>query len=151
MNINRRATPWLIALCCSALTSSAFAQAGYTDSRGYHHVPTRTHHYTGVHPKVHAAATGAGIGAAAGAVTGLITHRGILRGAVIGAGSGAGIGLIRTSDTLYNHPILKNVATGSVAGLGLGLAGGWHHGTAARTTLIGGAAGLATGLLTHGL
>jgi hypothetical protein len=52
---------------------------------------------------------------------------------------------------MRRHPIVKDVATGSVVGLGLGLAGGRNHGTAARTTLVGGAAGLATGLLVHGL
>jgi hypothetical protein len=103
------------------------------------------------HPKVKAAAIGAGVGTAAGAVTGLISRRGVVRGALIGAGSGAGVGLIRTSRTLRRHPIVKDVATGTVVGLGLGLAGGRRHGDAGKATAVGAAVGLAAGVLRHGL
>lgn len=94
------------------------------------------------HPKVKAATIGAGVGTAAGAATGLITGRGVVRGGLIGAGSGAGVGLIRSSRTLKRHPIVQDTATGTVAGLGLGLAAsrGRHAG------LKGAAAGTAVGL-----
>ncbi|HEY9791655.1 MAG TPA: hypothetical protein V6D22_14725 [Candidatus Obscuribacterales bacterium] len=117
----------------------------------YHKRSVTMHDYFACHPKVRAATMGAGIGTAAGAVTGLVTGRGVLRGAVIGAGSGAGVGLVRSSRTMRRHPIVKDVATGSLVGWGLGYAGGTHHGTAGRATAVGAAAGLATGLLTHGL
>jgi len=102
--------------------------------------------YWSRHPKIKSAAIGAGVGTAAGAVTGLVTGRGVVRGAAIGAGAGAGVGLLRSSHTMRRHPILNDVATGSVVGLGLGLAGGRHHGTAARATAVGAAVGLGVGL-----
>jgi len=109
------------------------------------------HDYINSHPKLRSTTIGAGVGTAAGAVTGLITGRGILRGAVVGAGAGAGTGYIRSTDVMQRHPIVKNIATGSMIGLGLGLAGGRMPGTAMRTTMVGGATGMATGLLIHGL
>ncbi len=93
------------------------------------------------HPKVKAAVVGAGVGAGAGAVTGLITHRGILRGAAIGAGTGAGVGLVRSSHTMKRHPLVRDVATGSLVGLGLGAAGSRHGGTMVKATALGAAIG----------
>ena len=101
------------------------------------------------HPMVKGATIGAGVGAGAGALTGLVTHQGVIRGAVIGAGAGAGVGVIRTSKIMKRHPIARDVATGAVAGLGLGWAGSrWPH-TVAATTGVGAAIGLGAGLLTH--
>jgi hypothetical protein len=102
------------------------------------------------HPKVKAATVGAGVGAGAGAVTGLISGRGIVRGAAIGAGTGAGVGLVRSSNTMKRHPIVRDVATGGLVGLGIGGAAsrnrGWVKGAA-----VGSAVGLGWGLLKNGL
>jgi hypothetical protein len=161
----RKAVPVIISMSCFVSAApGAFAQA-VTSSSNYGHTysppayqqpvlkpqPITFHDYISTHPKMRSATIGAGVGTAAGAVTGLLTGRGVLRGAVIGAGAGAGTGLIRSSETMYRHPIVKNVATGSLVGLGLGLAGGRVPGTAARTTGVGAAGGLATALLMHGL
>jgi YMGG-like Gly-zipper len=101
------------------------------------------------HPMVKGATIGAGVGLGAGALTGLVTRQGVLRGAVIGAGAGAGVGALRQSKIMKRHPIAKDVATGAVAGLGLGWAGSrWPH-TVAATTGVGAAIGLGAGLLTH--
>ncbi|HEY9784506.1 MAG TPA: YMGG-like glycine zipper-containing protein, partial [Candidatus Obscuribacterales bacterium] len=80
------------------------------------------------HPKVKSATVGAGVGAAAGAVTGLLSGKGTLRGAAIGAGTGAGVGLVRSSNTLARHPVIKDTATGTLVGAGLGLAASKGHG-----------------------
>lgn len=109
------------------------------------------HDYISTHPKLRSATVGAGVGTAAGAITGLITGRGVLRGAVIGAGAGAGTGLIRSSQTMQRHPIMRTIATGTMVGLGLGMVGSRMHGTTARTAGVGAAAGLGTALLVHGL
>jgi hypothetical protein len=152
----RNFVPAVLSLCFCVHAPDALAATTYSAhvKRVVHHTqhhPVTLHQYFAAHPKVRAATIGAGVGTAAGAVTGLVTGRGVLRGAVIGAGSGAGVGLIRSSHTMQRHPIVKDLATGSLVGWGLGMAGGSNHGTAARTTLVGGAAGLATGLLVHGL
>ncbi|MBX9687495.1 MAG: hypothetical protein K2X27_12380 [Candidatus Obscuribacterales bacterium] len=102
------------------------------------------------HPKVKAATIGAGVGAGAGALTGLIAHRSIVRGAAIGAGAGAGVGLVRSSSTLKRHPIVRDVGTGTLVGLGIGAAAGRHGGTL-KGAGIGAAVGLGVGLLKHGL
>lgn len=140
---------------CFAASSPVLAQAQYRgyikNGHGYKRQPVTLHDYFTDHPKVKAATVGAGVGTAAGAVTGLVTGRGVLRGAAVGAGTGVGVGLVRSSHTMRRHPIVKDVATGSLVGLGLGYAGGRHHGTTARATAVGAAAGLATGLLRHGL
>lgn len=101
------------------------------------------------HPKVKSAVVGAGVGTAAGALTGLVTGRGVLRGAAIGAGTGAGIGLVRSSRTMKRHPIVRDVATGALAGLGLGWAGSRRRGTIGKTTGVGAAVGLGWGLFRH--
>ena len=74
------------------------------------------------HPKVKAVTIGAGVGAGAGALTGLVSGAGVVRGAAIGAGSGAGVGLVRSSRTMKRHPIIRDTATGTIAGLGIGAA-----------------------------
>lgn len=140
----------LVSLCGQADAQSVY-QMHTSQYHHYHHCRSTPHTYFQAHPKVRAAAMGAGVGTAAGAVTGLVTGRGVLRGAVIGAGTGAGVGLIRSSNTLRRHPIVRDLATGSAVGWGLGYAGGAHHGTAARATAVGAAVGLGTGLLTHGI
>lgn len=102
------------------------------------------------HPKVKAATIGAGVGLGAGAVTGLVSGRGIVRGAAIGAGTGAGVGLVRSSNTLKRHPVVREVATGGLVGMGIGGAAsrnrGWLKGAA-----VGSAVGLGWGLLKNGL
>lgn len=99
------------------------------------------------HPMVKGAAIGGGIGAGTGALTGLITGQGIVRGAAIGACTGAGVGVIRTSQVLKRHPIIRDVATGGLSGLGLGWAGSHSRGATLATTGIGSAIGLGAGLL----
>lgn len=94
------------------------------------------------HPKVKSAVIGAGVGAGTGAVVGLISRRGILRGSAIGATTGAGVGLIRSSRTMRRHPIVKNTATGALAGLGLGWAGSRRGKTVVKSTAVGTAIGL---------
>ena len=109
------------------------------------HTDRRT--YFQKHPKVKSAVIGAGVGAGAGAVTGLISHRGIFRGAAIGAGTGAGVGLIRSSQTLKRHPIIRDVATGTAAGFGLGAAASRHGRTMGKSAAVGAAVGLGYNLL----
>jgi len=101
------------------------------------------------HPKVKAATIGAGVGAGAGALTGLVTGRGVLRGGAIGAGTGAGVGLVRSSTTMKRHPIIRDVATGTLVGGGLGWAGSRRGGTVAKTAGVGAAIGLGVGLFKH--
>lgn len=101
------------------------------------------------HPMIKKATIGAGVGAGVGALTGLVTHRGVLRGAAIGAGTGATVGVIRASKIMRRHPIIRDVATGAVAGLGLGWAGSRRHGRIAQFTGVGAAIGLGVGLFKH--
>lgn len=122
----------------------AYQPAAYQQSISFHD-------YISTHPKLKSATVGAGVGTAAGAITGLITGGGVLRGAVIGAGAGAGTGLIRSSQTMQRHPIMRTIATGTMVGLGLGMVGSRMQGTTARTAGVGAAAGLGTALLVHGL
>jgi hypothetical protein len=143
-----------LGLCTVSACSSVHAAAiypGRVQAQTYHGRPVTLHQYFADHPKVRGATIGAGVGTAAGAVTGLVTGRGVVRGALVGAGAGAGVGLVRSSHLMHRHPILKDVATGSLVGWGLGYAGGRNHGSAARGTLVGAAAGIATGLFVHGL
>lgn len=101
------------------------------------------------HPMVKGAAIGAGIGGGAGALTGLVTGQGVFRGAAIGATTGAGVGVIRTSKIMKRHPIVRDIATGGVTGLGLGWAGSHYPHTIAATTGIGAAIGLGAGLFNN--
>jgi len=161
--IIRRAVPVIVSMLCSLpiATIGAAGALALNDRTGnyqqtyhppaYQQQTITFHDYISTHPKMKSATIGAGVGTAAGAVTGLLTGRGVLRGAVIGAGAGAGTGLLRSSYTMQRHPIVNNIATGTMVGMGLGLAGGRFHGTTARTAGVGAAAGLATGLLVHGL
>jgi hypothetical protein len=103
------------------------------------------------HPKVKAATVGAGVGTAAGAITGLVSGRGVVRGAAIGAGTGAGVGLIHSSRTMKRHPIIKDTAMGSLAGLGIGAAASHGSRRAFQGAGVGAAVGLGVGLLKHGL
>lgn len=116
-----------------------------------HKTRIHTTGYFAAHPKVKAATVGAGVGAGAGALTGLITHRGVMRGAVVGAGTGAGVGLVRSSRTMNRHPIVKDVATGTLVAGGLGLAASRRHSTALKTAGVGAAIGLGAGLLQNKL
>lgn len=119
-----------------------------TASKNSYHKPVTFKQYLSDHPKVKSATIGAGVGTAAGAVTGLVTGKSVVKGALAGAGTGAGVGLIRSSEILNRHPIVKDIATGTTVGLGLGLsgAGGGHHSTA-KVTAVGAAVGLGVGLL----
>ncbi len=101
------------------------------------------------HPKVKAATVGAGVGAGVGALTGLVTGRGVIRGGAIGAGTGAGVGLLRSSETMRRHPIVNDLATGTLVGGGLGWAGSRRHGMIAKTAGVGAALGLGVGLFKH--
>ncbi|HEY9712575.1 MAG TPA: YMGG-like glycine zipper-containing protein [Chroococcales cyanobacterium] len=98
------------------------------------------------HPMVKGATIGAGLGAGVGAATGLLTGRGVLHGAVVGAGTGAGVGVIRKSQIMSRHPIARDIATGTVAGLGLGWAGSRRGSTVAKAAGVGAALGLGVGL-----
>jgi len=98
------------------------------------------------HPKVKAVTIGAGVGAGAGALTGLVSGAGVVRGAAIGAGSGAGVGLVRSSTTLKRHPIIRDTATGTIAGLGLGAASSRRGKRAWQGAGVGAAVGLGVGL-----
>ena len=114
------------------------------ESRPTTYVNTAEDHrtYFQKHPKVKATVIGAGVGAAGGAVVGLVSHRGIFRGAAIGAGVGAGTGLIRSSDTLKRHPVIRDVATGTAVGLGLGWAASRRGSTVGKAGALGALGGL---------
>lgn len=98
------------------------------------------------HPMVKSATIGAGVGAGAGALTGLVTGRGVIRGALIGGGAGAGVGVVRSSQIMRRHPIVRDVATGSLVGLGLGAAASRGHRLPLQATAVGAAVGLGVGL-----
>ena len=98
------------------------------------------------HPMVKSATIGAGVGAGAGALTGLVTGRGVIRGAVIGGGTGAGVGVVRSSQIMKRHPIVRDVATGSLVGLGLGASASRGHRLPLQATGVGAAIGLGVGL-----
>ena len=98
------------------------------------------------HPMVKSAAIGGGVGAGAGALTGLVTGRGVVRGALIGGGAGAGVGIVRSSQIMRRHPIVRDVATGSLVGLGFGAAASRGHRLPLQATGVGAAIGLGVGL-----
>jgi hypothetical protein len=144
------ATLAVAALAAFSMTAPSFATTyeGTVTKNKHHHTTStyKTGTYWERHPKVKSAAVGAGVGTAAGAVTGLVTHKGIMHGAVIGAGTGAGVGLIRSSDTMKRHPIVKNTLTGTTIGAGLGMAGGRGHHPAVKSAAVGSAIGLGYGV-----
>lgn len=136
-----------VALLCGINLNVVSVQASsYNATVSKQHVSSKATYWQR-HPKVKAATVGAGVGTAAGALTGLVTRKGVVKGAAIGAGTGAGVGLIRSSHTMKRHPIMKDVATGSAIGLGLGMAGGRgrHHNL--KATGVGAAIGLGVGLV----
>lgn len=126
--------------------------SAYSNSYYHARVKNQRKYYRGTfgqrHPKIKATAIGAGVGAGAGALTGWIAGTGVGRGALIGAGTGAGVGLIRSSRTLRRHPIVRDIATGGMTGLGIGWAAR-RHGGAGKGALIGSAVGLGVGLFKH--
>lgn len=128
-------------------TQAQNKQTGYLQ-RNYRK-PVTFKQYLSDHPKIKSATVGAGVGTAAGAVTGLVSGRGVLRGAAVGAGTGAGVGLIRSSNVLSRHPIVRDLATGAAVGGGLGWAGGRTGGTVGKSAAVGGAVGLGIGMLKH--
>jgi hypothetical protein len=133
----------VMALSCS-LNMPALSQTIHKGYVGQNHAKVRSYFYR--HPKVKAATVGAGVGTAAGAVAGLVSGRGVVRGALIGAGTGAGVGLIRSSQVMKRHPIVRDTATGVAAGLGLGLVSRGHH-SAVKGAAVGGAVGLGLGAI----
>jgi hypothetical protein len=84
-------------------------------------------------------AIGAGLGAATGYVSG---ESGLLRGAGLGAITGAGTGIVGSSSTLRNKPLVRSTAQGAIIGtgaaaitrkskakgalIGAGSGAGWH-------------------------
>jgi hypothetical protein len=154
--LNKRITTALMATSitlCALAPSPALAQTNSTlngsASKGTIHT-SATKKFFNEHPKVKSATIGAGAGAGVGAVTGLLTGRGVLRGAAVGAGTGAGVGLIQSSTTMKRHPIMKDIAQGTLVGTGVGLAANRGYGTGRRTTqtaVAGAAVGLGIGLL----
>jgi hypothetical protein len=141
-------------------STNDYVQHSGTQTARYGYVPPRSaplrHRYSiqddrtylQKHPMVKGAAIGAGVGAVAGGLTGVIAGRGFVRGAAIGAGTGAGVGVVRTSQTMKRHPIIRDTATGTLAGLGVGWAAGGSHGvTAGKGAALGAAGGLGWGLL----
>lgn len=118
-----------------------------TAKKSYYQKPVTFKQYLNDHPKIKSATIGAGVGSAAGAVTGLIAGKSIVKGVLAGAGTGAGVGLIRSSKVLQRHPIVKDIATGTTVGLGLGLAGAGGHKGTGKIAAVGAAVGLGVGLL----
>lgn len=145
-----------VVLGCSSMVSAPEAVAQYSGKSLQGTASRNTAGLTGTkkffaeHPKVKSATVGAGVGAGVGAVTGLITHKGVLRGGAVGASTGAGVGLLQSSDTMKRHPIVKDLAQGTLVGAGIGLAAHSGHGTGKKTTqaaIAGAAVGLGAGLL----
>jgi hypothetical protein len=138
----------MLAVAAVSSTMCMPAEAYYNGYVGHSKTNTvRGYFYR--HPKVKAATVGAGLGTAAGAATGLISGRGVMRGALIGAGAGTGVGLIRSSEIMRRHPLVKNTATGSVVGLGLGMAASRGHHSGLKGAAVGGAVGLGLGALSN--
>lgn len=70
---------------------------------------------------------------------------------MIGAGTGAGVGLVRSSHTMKRHPIVRDVASGTLIGLGLSAAATRGRKRMWQGTGVGAAVGLGYGLLKNGL
>ncbi len=131
-------------------SSSAQTRTVYVEKPVYRDVIVRDDRtYFQRHPKVKAVSIGAGVGAGAGALTGVISGSGVVRGAAIGAGTGAGVGLVRSSRTMKRHPIARDTATGTLAGLGIGAASGRGGKRALTGAGVGAAVGLGVGLFKH--
>lgn len=155
--VNRRiaaATLVAVTTCFYSLTpvqplSAQTTLSGSASKSTSHSKVSKTKKYFNAHPKVKSATVGAGVGAGAGAVTGLLTGKGVLRGTAIGAGTGAGVGLLQSSHTMKRHPVVKDIAQGTLIGGGLGLAASRGRGTGRRTfktAAAGAAVGLGVGL-----
>jgi hypothetical protein len=102
------------------------------------------------HEKVRQATIGAGVGTAAGAVTGLVSGKGLVRGAAIGAGTGATVGLVNSSKIMSKHPVVKDVANGTITAAGLTWSASKGRGqtkNVAKGAAVGAALGLGMGLL----
>ncbi len=131
-------------------SSGAQTRTVYVEKPVYRDVIVRDNRtYFQRHPKVKAVSIGAGVGAGAGALTGVISGSGVVRGAAIGAGTGAGVGLVRSSRTMKRHPIARDTATGTLAGLGIGAASGRGGKRALTGAGVGAAVGLGVGLFKH--
>jgi hypothetical protein len=150
--------PRVICLAATALVGLAQSRAALADPDRYASGVTHTHScttttskvttYFDTHPKVRKATIGAGVGTATGAAVGLISGKGIVRGAAIGAGTGATVGAIRGSQTMQTHPYMKDMASGTLSGAGLGLAMNRGHNTgkrAAEGAALGAMVGLGAG------
>lgn len=79
---------------------------------------------------------GAGVGAGVGAVSG---ESSILRGAGIGALTGAGTGLVDSSRTLHDKPLVRSTAKGAIIGTG---ASAVTRRSAAKGAAVGAGAGV---------
>lgn len=142
----------MVGLLAVAAVTSQLALPADAQYRGYvYKKPNKVKTFFNNHPKVKSATIGAGIGTAAGAATGLIAGKSVAKGALIGAGTGAGVGLIRSSRTLSRHPIIKDTATGSAVGLGLGLAASRGHHSGLKGAAVGAGVGLGLGALKQAL
>lgn len=82
---------------------------------------------------------GAGVGAGVGAISG---ESSILRGAGIGALSGAGTGLVDSSRTLRDKPLVRSTAKGAIIGTGASA-------VTRRSVAKGAAIGAGTGVGAH--
>lgn len=102
------------ALIATVSTQVAVAPDAYSAERYY----SRTHTS---HPVVRGSVIGGALGAGLGAIGGAIAGRHRAgRGALWGLGSGAGIGAVESAHELRGHPVVRNTATGALAGLGIG-------------------------------
>jgi hypothetical protein len=90
-------------------------------------------------PIVRQSAIGAGVGAAAGALTG---QSSALKGAGVGAAVGAGTGLVDSSKTLRDKPLVRSSLKGAAIGTGAST-------LTERSKTKGAAAGAAAGAGTH--
>lgn len=110
------------------------------------HNPGKVKTFFQKHEGARQATIGAGMGTAAGAVTGLVSGKGIVKGAAIGAGTGASVGLINSSKIMAKHPIMKDVAEGTVAATGLTMSASRGGKNLVKGAAVGAALGLGLGL-----
>ena len=112
--------------------------------------PSKVKTYFQNHQNVRKATIGAGVGTAAGAVAGLVSGKGLVRGAAIGAGTGATVGLVNSSKIMSKHPVVKDVASGTLTAAGLTWSASKGRGQTkniAKGAAVGAALGLGVGLL----